>query len=406
MWNGLKHFILLNLKCITYSTFRKFSNEVIMNKKFTIRRLFLRYLLPVPITIIFFLLIWFIFSIHRIIDLRAYYQSLQNEQINNFIIIPDSLKKNHTMPDFTRIDWQKFSTELDFEGIKVTNYDETGNRGISGIQRYPSSIAGYAEKNLQDYIKWGNEDNLLIALRQIDYLANEFKTVRINKEEVGLWYVNFDLGYQYNVKAPWRSGFNQVYCLEAMLYGFQITNDSNYIRLFGKGIKAYKYSTSEGGLSYSTKNGGLFFQEVVTSFPLHHILNGHMIALIKIHNCILFSGSSEAREIFNLGVIGLKDMLNLFDRYGYSLYSLSPNPSFVNHFNIASPAYHNLHIAQLRTLAQITGEKIFTEYADKWQSESGGIKEFFWITIYVMFKDIMRTVKSVENTIGISITGK
>lgn len=33
---------------------------------------------------------------------------------------------------------------------------------------------------------------------------------------------------------------------------------------------------------------------------------------------------------------------------------------------IASPFYHNLHIAQMQAMYQLTGETIFDEYAKRW----------------------------------------
>lgn len=375
-------------------------------QKFKRKNLLLRYSKYVILIVLSLLLLWFLFALNRILDLKEYYKILQKERFNNFIILPDSIPPIGNMPDFTEVKWQKLSSNLDSEGVKLTDYDASGIRGISGMQRHPSSIAGFAEQKLSKFTKLQNHEDLILALRQIDYLMDEFKPTLINGDTIGLWYVNFDLGYQYNVKAPWRSGFNQAFCLESMLYGFQVTGNFQYLYMFEKGINAYTYSTIEGGLSFKTKNGGLFFEEVVTSEPLHHILNGHMIALIKIYNCAIYTGSSEAMELFNRGVIGLKEMLYEYDRYGYSLYSLSPNPSMINHFNIASPHYHNVHIAQLRTLAAITGEKMFNDYANKWQSQAGGIKEFLWITVYVLFKDIMRSIKIIENKLGLNYSGK
>jgi hypothetical protein len=35
---------------------------------------------------------------------------------------------------------------------------------------------------------------------------------------------------------------------------------------------------------------------------------------------------------------------------------------------IASPFYHSLHIVQLRVMERLTGDKIFGEFADRWNS--------------------------------------
>lgn len=375
------------------------------NKSMFIKRVlkgFLLYLLLIAVII----LIWFLFALPRINGKLDYYPIVQQMKYQGLIKIPDSFPRIKSMPNFKQINWKELAAGLDSEGVKLTDYDKEGIRGVSGLQRYPYTIAGFAENHLSEYLRTHNNNDFLLTLRQLDYLANQFHLQKINGVEIGLWYVNFNLGYQYNVKAPWRSAFNQASCLEAMVYAYQITGDTIYLNMFEKGINALRYSTEDGGLSYRTSNGGLFFQEVVTPYPLHHILNGKMDVLIKVYKCAELTGSYNAKEVFKLGVIGLKDMLPNFDRYNYSLYSLSPNPSLINHFNIASPSYHSTHIGQLRVLGQISGEKMFLDYADKWQKETGGIKEFVWISIYVMFKDMMKTLKSIENYFGINITGK
>jgi hypothetical protein len=35
---------------------------------------------------------------------------------------------------------------------------------------------------------------------------------------------------------------------------------------------------------------------------------------------------------------------------------------------VASPFYHRLHIVQLRVMHQLTGDRLFVEYADRWKS--------------------------------------
>jgi hypothetical protein len=314
--------------------------------------------------------------------------------MKEFVVFPDSIQKLSVMPDFSGMNWQSISSEVDTEGVALLDYDARGIRGVSGKQRYPYYISIFGHRHFSEFIKNGNQANLLLAFKQIDYLVKEFKSITVDGEEVGIWEVNFDLKYQYNAKKPWRCGLNQAFCMAAILNAYQITRDFKYIEMFNKAIKAYKFEITSGGLSYKTKSGGLFFQEVVTNTP-HHILNGHMSALIIIHECMLFTRSVEAKKIFELGVIGLKDMLPKYDQYNYSLYSLSPNPSLKNHFNIASPFYHNIHIAQLRSMAEISNEKIFNKYLQKWENETGNTFEFMWTALYILFKDTMKVAKSI-----------
>ncbi|MEJ2722666.1 MAG: D-glucuronyl C5-epimerase family protein, partial [bacterium] len=105
------------------------------------------------------------------------------------------------------------------------------------------------------------------------------------------------------------------------------------------------------------------------------------------------TGTDEETDIFERGVQGTVDMLPKFDRYGYSLYSLSPNPGLRNHFNIANPFYHHSHVILLRTLHELSGRRVFRQYADQWEAHCNGFFDTAWTMLYLMFKDVMRVVK-------------
>jgi hypothetical protein len=59
----------------------------------------------------------------------------------------------------------------------------------------------------------------------------------------------------------------------------------------------------------------------------------------------------------------LRVILERFDLGFWSLYEQSGTRLPM----VASPFYHQLHIVQLRVMAELTGEEIFSRYADRWQ---------------------------------------
>jgi hypothetical protein len=89
-------------------------------------------------------------------------------------------------------------------------------------------------------------------------------------------------------------------------------------------------------------------------------------------------------------------MLPYFDRYNYSLYSQAPNPGLKNHFNIANPYYHRAHVALLRRLGQLTGDRIFVKYSRRWDDRCGSAFDTMWAVALIMFRDAMRFVKSLR----------
>lgn len=60
---------------------------------------------------------------------------------------------------------------------------------------------------------------------------------------------------------------------------------------------------------------------------------------------------------------GMRELLPRFSNSYWSLYDLGGK--------IASPFYHNLHIAQMEAMFLITGDSAFKHYADKWKGDQG-----------------------------------
>jgi hypothetical protein len=300
-----------------------------------------------------------------------------------------------SLPSFDGVDWASLSKEVDGDGVHVIDYDAISQRGVQGKRRNPSNIAFFAIKRTKSYLETRDENDLLLAARQFHYFLEAAKPVTIAGRAGVEWRADFDLGYQYQVDAPWRSAYLQIFSMNALLWGYAVTGDSRYRDLSQKGLLALGHTVEEGGLCYRTPNGGLFFEEVLSS-PLHHILNGHLHTLINLHDFRTFTGLEEADSIIDEGVRGTIDMLPMYDRHGYSLYSLAPNPGVRNHFNIANPFYHRMHVALLRRLHVITGETMFEQYADRWEDECGDTFDTAWSILLIMFRDAMKLAKSLR----------
>jgi hypothetical protein len=306
---------------------------------------------------------------------------------------PDMQPLRVELPPLEGISWAALSKEVDAEGVHVVDYDAIGQRGVSGKQRNPSNIAAFAIKCAKRHIETREEEDLLLAARQFRYFIDTARVVNIEGRSGIVWCADFDMGHHFNVKAPWRSAYFQIFAMNTLLFAYAITGASKYRELAHRGLLALGHSVEEGGLSYHTRNGGLFFEEVV-SIPLHHILNGHLHTLVNLHDFRAFTGSDDATPIIEAGVRGTVEMLPHYDRYAYSLYSLAPNPGLRNHFNIANPFYHRSHVALLRKLQQLSGEAMFGQYADRWEDHCGGAFDTIWAASLITFRDVMKLVKS------------
>ena len=126
---------------------------------------------------------------------------------------------------------------------------------------------------------------------------------------------------------------------------------------------AFKHTIDiNGGVKYIDEDGYMWFEEVIMK-PATHILNGFIWALWGIHDYWLETKDVIAKDLFNKGVKTLKKNLYRYDNGFWSTYDLTKT----KFPGIASWYYHNLHIAQLKIMYKLTNEKIFLEYAEKWE---------------------------------------
>ncbi len=89
------------------------------------------------------------------------------------------------------------------------------------------------------------------------------------------------------------------------------------------------------------------------------VMNGWIFAAFGLYDMSIAKPDSGYKELFDRTVCTLKGKLPCFDNGYWTKYDLGKN--------IASPFYHNLHIAQMHGLYLATGDEIFKEYEDKWR---------------------------------------
>ena len=347
------------------------------------------------IVVVVGLIAWAIAVIPRAREWLARCDADKNSPLPIWAPPPGMEPQGALVPPLDRVHWTSLSKDVDDEGVHVFDYDAISQRGVRGKSRIPANIAVFGIKHAQNHIETGDKKDFLLAARQFQYFVETAIPITIDGREGAVWCADFELGHHYNAKAPWRSAYFQIFAMNALLWGYVLTGDARYRDLARMGLVALGRTVDEGGLSYRTPNGGLFFEEVVSS-PLHHILNGHLHTLADLHDFRAFTEFEEADPIIEAAVRGTIDVLPDYDRYGYSLYSLAPNPGFRTHFNIANPYYHRMHSALLARLHRLTDEELFGRYADKWDDECGRAFDTAWSWLLIMFRDAMRLAKSVR----------
>lgn len=112
----------------------------------------------------------------------------------------------------------------------------------------------------------------------------------------------------------------------------------------------------ERGGTAVREGDGLFLEEYPQS-PRRSVMNGWVFSLFGLYDASL--ADPFFAEAFRWSAETLARHLDDYDAGYWSLYDLERR--------VASPAYHTLHIAQLRTMARITGDGRFAEKAERFE---------------------------------------
>lgn len=110
---------------------------------------------------------------------------------------------------------------------------------------------------------------------------------------------------------------------------------------------------SDGGTALR-KDGKIFLLEY-TGKPM--VLNGAIFAVFGLIDYIKVTGDEAVKDELSVILKTIAEYLPEFDNGYWSMYDLGGH--------IASPFYHDLHIAQLHVLADLTKKEIFGEYEMK-----------------------------------------
>ena len=258
------------------------------------------------------------------------------------------------LPDYP-FRWQgleDFAYPLDEQGVPRVNM---GKR--LGLRYNPITIAQYGLFNLQQFSAAQNQSCLQRAHACAGWLIDNFKEWRPG---IGAWIYDYDLNF-YGPAAPWISGMAQAQGISLLLRVHQLNATERVPEITHQAFQAFLRPTAEGGVVSHFSDGSLIFEEFPTD-PPSHVLNGHIFALLGIHDYAAYWQKEAALELFDVAVVGLERNLNLYDTGCWNLYDLHPSR------RLASPMYVKVHIQLLRLLADLTSDVLFAETSEKWSA--------------------------------------
>ena len=283
----------------------------------------------------------------------------ENSQLNFWHDVPQVNSNAHTgalgeyyMPFFEKAN---YAGPYDAAGIPMLDY-----RGRIGVQYNPIAIAQWGLGNYNLFCRGAEETHRRKVLAACDWLC---ANLRENRLGVAVWNHHFDWEYRSPLRAPWYSGLAQGQGISLLVRAYYEFQEPYYLAAAVRAFSSFQESIAQGGVSFTDENGNLWFEEYIVSPPTH-ILNGFIWAAWGVYDYLLATQDASAKDLFSRTVQTLRSNLHHYDLGFWSVYEQSGTRLPM----LASPFYHRLHVVQLRVMHRLTGEEIFSHYADRWEN--------------------------------------
>lgn len=92
------------------------------------------------------------------------------------------------------------------------------------------------------------------------------------------------------------------------------------------------------------------------------VLNGWVFAWWGLYDFVITTNDrGRYKAVLDNSLLSMERMIPSFSNSYWSIYDLENR--------IASPFYHNLHIAQMQAMYLLTGDEIFNQYAKRWEMQ-------------------------------------
>jgi hypothetical protein len=212
------------------------------------------------------------------------------------------------------------------------------------------------QRGLGCYERWlgGDGDDWLNAARATaDLLVRE-------QREDGSWVHTFEYPHTFALSPPWTSGMSQGQGASLLVRVHAETGEERYAEAALRALEPLYVDASEGGAA-ALLDGVLVPEEYPTK-PRSLVLNGLIFGLWGLRDVAVATGDERALAAFDGGIDALVRSIDEWDTGRWSRYDLYPHRVI----NLASPAYHALHITQLNAMGRLTDRPELVAVAWRW----------------------------------------
>jgi heparosan-N-sulfate-glucuronate 5-epimerase len=172
----------------------------------------------------------------------------------------------------------------------------------------------------------------------------------------------FDFPHTFPLRAPWVSAMAQGEAASLLVRLHLETGEARYAEAALRAVGPMSILHADGGAS-NLLSGRPFPEEYPTDPPCF-VLNGAMYAMWGWYDVARGLGDSSAERAFEGALDTLAQNIHLWDTGWWSRYDLFEHPVR----NLASFAYHELHIIQLRATHALAPRAELAEAADRFES--------------------------------------
>jgi hypothetical protein len=231
--------------------------------------------------------------------------------------------------------------------------------GRLGVQYNPFYIGYYALACYEKFQKTGIQRYREIFFRQTDWFL---RNVVYRKNDMAAWEYTFP--WRREISPPWISSLSQSIAISVLLRAWLLTNQPQYFDTAASAIKVLFSEIDQGGVMYR-KNDKITFEQYPARRPMT-VLHGFIFSIWGALEFLTVTGDRNARYFVRRSVDTLAKILPAYDLGFWSKYQLEPQNEGLPW--IASPFYHNLHVAQLTVMDSLFPDAVFEKFSTRWRS--------------------------------------
>lgn len=178
----------------------------------------------------------------------------------------------------------------------------------------------------------------------------------------GGWVHRAPMSHTFSLQPPWLSAMAQGEGASLLVRVAALAGEEELAPAARRAVAGLCEAPSPAGL-VATLGSGAFPQEYPTA-PPSHVLNGGIFALWGLRDVAIACEDGALGERYRAGVDTLEREIDRWDTGRWSLYDLLERPLP----NVASPAYHQLHIDQLRAMDALEARPRLAAAADRFEA--------------------------------------